>query len=223
MDQTGFLPDDYKAPVGNYTKLEAGENTIRVMSSAIVGYVYWKQDDKAVRLRKEPLALPEDIRVKDGKKDRVKHFWAFVVWNVEARKLQILELTQASIQTAIKAYVQNKKWGDPKGYDITISREGSGLDTEYTVMANPHTPIDPEAVEAFEAANIDLTALFDNGDPFAGERPVSSGSEPKSATGEVPADEEFAGLTDKQEATILSDGPEPEPVKPRMPKALGGK
>lgn len=108
--ENGFLPDDYKAPVGNYTKLESGENTIRVMSSAIVGYVYWTQDDKAVRLRKEPLATPPDIRVKDGKKDRVKHFWAFVVWNVEGRKLQILELTQASIQGAIKAYVQNKKW-----------------------------------------------------------------------------------------------------------------
>jgi hypothetical protein len=198
MEQTGFLPDDYKAPVSNYTKLEVGENTIRVLSSAIVGYVYWTNDEKSVRMRKEPLATPADIRVKDGKKDRVKHFWAFVVWNVEARKLQILELTQASIQGAIKAYVQNKKWGDPKGYDITISREGSGLDTEYTVMANPHTPVDPEAVEAFAAANINLDVLFDNSDPFAGERPASLGG----------ADEELD--------EIASDTPL------KKPKALGG-
>src|SRR5258705_1009638 len=128
----GFLPEDYKAPVGNYTKLEVGENTIRVMSSAIVGYSYWTQDDKSVRMRKEPLAIPADIRVKDGKKERVKHFWAFVVWNVEARKLQIPELTQAPIQGAIKAYGLIKKGGDPKDYVITISLESSGWETEYT-------------------------------------------------------------------------------------------
>ena len=113
--------------------------------------------------------------------------------------------------------------GDPKGYDITISREGSGLDTEYTVMANPHTPVHPEAVAAFEAANINLQALFDNGDPFAGERPASLGGAQKDNTaGEVAADEEFAGLTDAEEATILSDEPAAEPVSPagRKPKSV---
>jgi hypothetical protein len=168
----GFLPEGYRAPVGDYTKFEEGETTFRVLSSAIIGWVYWTKEEKPVRLQKEPLTTPADIRLdKEGKAERVKHFWAFAVWNVDAQKVQILEITQSSIQSAIKAYVANKKWGDPKGYDITVKREGSGFDTEYTIMANPHTPIEPAAQEAYAARHPNLNALFTNGDPFA---PVAS-------------------------------------------------
>lgn len=116
--------------------------------------------------------------------------------------------------------------GDPKGYDITISREGSGLDTEYTVMANPHTAVDLEAVASFEASSINLEALFDGADPFATERPASLGGPgaKNASTGEVSADEEFAGLTDEQEAVILADEDDApaEPVSPvgRKPKGI---
>jgi hypothetical protein len=196
MDK-GFLPEGYKAPVGDYMKFEDGETTFRVMSSAIVGYSYWTSDDKPVRMRKEPLSTPADIRVKDGKPERVKHFWAFVVWNVEAQKIQILEVVQQTIQAAIKAYVANKKWGDPKGYDITVKREGSGFDTEYTIMANPHTPVDPAAAEAFKARHVNLQALYDNGDPFA------SVASPEGQSAEEKADDDAfaqAGGTGKPEA-----------------------
>lgn len=204
-----FLPEGYRSPVGNYMKLEIGETTFRIMGSAIVGYEYWTNDNVCVRSRKEFMGTPKDIRVKDSKADRVKHFWAFPVWNVDAKKLQILEITQAGIQDAIKAYVANKKWGDPKGYDITISRAGSGLDTEYTIMANPHTPVETEALAAYEATPLNLQAMYDGEDPFAASDKEDTLTAPNKAEGEVSVDEEFEGMG-------------AEPVVPRKPKALGG-
>ena len=164
-----FLPKDYKAPVakGNYTKLQDGENNIRIASSAIVGYEYWNDDNKPVRSR-EPFAETPGIRAgKDGTPGKIKHFWAFVVWNYEAKAVQIMEVTQSTIQSQIKAIVDNKKWGDPKGYDITITRTGEGLETNYVVMPNPHAALEAEVAEALDSTPVDLAKLYTGEDPFA--------------------------------------------------------
>ena len=117
-----------------------------------------KMTSRFVCARSPLLPLP-DIRLdKEGKAERVKDFWAFV-WN-DAQKVQILEITQSSIKSAIKAYVANKKWGDSKGYDITVKREGSGFDTEYTIMANPHTAVEVAAHKAYEARHPMRTATL---------------------------------------------------------------
>ena len=162
-----FLPNDYKVPdSGNYMKLKAGENTFRVLSSAITGFEYWTGESKPVRSKEQFKATPDIKLDKNGVASQIKHFWAFVVWNYASSKIQILEITQSSIQGAIKAIVDNKKWGDPKGYDITITRVGEGLDTEYSIMPNPHSTLDKETVGEF---NIDLEALYDGSDPFSKE------------------------------------------------------
>ena len=91
-----------------------------------------------------------------------KHFWAFIVWNYELEKPQIMEITQSTIQAAIEAYTLNKKWGDPVGYDLVITRTGDGLETEYTVIAEPHS----EAPKA-DISKIDLESLFAGADPYS--------------------------------------------------------
>lgn len=189
----GFLPDGYKVPVNsNYMKFQEGENTFRVLSPAVVGYEYWNTKDEAVRSQKGFNGVPADIRYEEDKKtgeskpSRIKHFWAFAVWNVEAKKVQILQITQQGVMDALKALVDNKKWGNPSGYDITVKRSGSGFDTEYQVMPNPHAPIPEEASEAFASMTVNLNALFNGGDPFA----KSEGAAP--ATDEAADDEQFA-------------------------------
>jgi hypothetical protein len=154
-----FLPENYKAPEGNYMKLQEGENTFRVLSSAIVGYEYFNKDSKPVRSKTPFTNTPADI--KEG--GSIKHFWAFVIYSYRAEKAQILEITQVSIQTAIKAFVQNPKWGDPKGYDITITRNGSGLDSEYTTIPNPHEAFPTDLM----IPAVNLEALYTGADPFA--------------------------------------------------------
>jgi hypothetical protein len=157
-----FLPKGYTAPknTGNYYKLEKGTNRFRILSPAIVGHQYWTTENKPVRSRKPFNAIPVDARIDDGKV-KPKHFWAFLVWNYEESKVQVMEITQTTIMSAIEALVSDASWGSPKGYDIAITATGDGLDREYSVLPKPHS----EAPKA-DISNIRLDALFDGGDPF---------------------------------------------------------
>jgi len=164
MSETFFPSADYKIPTSsNYMKVTEGEHTFRILSSAIVGYVYFNNENKPIRSRVPFEETPADIK-KDG---RINHFWSFVIYNYDAKRLQIFEVTQKTIQTPLKALIDNPKWGSPMSYDLTITRKGSGMqDTEYAVMPNPHTEVEPAILEAFEKANINLNALYDGEDPF---------------------------------------------------------
>jgi len=167
-----FLPNDYKVPqgAGNYMKFQDGENNFRVLSSAVVGYEYWNRDNKPVRLKEMPQQAPIDLRdEKDGSPGKIKHFWAFMVWNYEAKAVQVLELTQKSVMGAIKALVDNSKWGDPKRYDITVTKTGDGLDTEYSVMPNPHAEFSEEVKSNLLSKAYNLQNLFEGKDVFATE------------------------------------------------------
>ncbi|MBT7339196.1 MAG: hypothetical protein HN802_05860, partial [Candidatus Jacksonbacteria bacterium] len=78
----------------------------------------------------------------------------------------IYEVTQATIQQAIMALVKNEKWGDPKGYDISITKTGADLETKYAVMPNPHTELSSEIAKAYEDKKINLEALYTGENPF---------------------------------------------------------
>lgn len=164
-----FLPKGYKPPVqaGNYTKLQDGENTLRVLSSAITGYVYWNVENKPVRSKDVPTDML-DARVNDdGQKEKAKHFWAFSVWNHEAKQVQVMEVTQVSIRDGILALVNNDKWGDPKDYDITITKTGERLETRYGIVPNPKEELTDEIKKEVESVKVNLEALYVGEDPFA--------------------------------------------------------
>lgn len=160
-----FLPESYKAPSKGYLKLQEGDNLFRVLSSAVVGYEYFTEENKPIR-SKVPFKSTPGIKIKDGKPESPKHFWAFAVWNYATDAVEILQLTQSTIRDAIQNLVQDEDWGNPKGYDIKITRSGSGLSTEYAVSPKPHKEVSPEIKSAYEAKTINLEALFDGKNPF---------------------------------------------------------
>ena len=160
-----FFKDKYEMPeTSNYMKLTEGEHTFRVMSSAIVGYEYFTNENKPVR-SEEP--FEETPSIKDG--GLVKHFWSFVVYNYQAKKLQILNLTQKTIMEPLKALVDNPKWGSIFEYDIVITRKGmTKNDTTYSVVPNPKEPVSQEIQDLYDNSNINLNALYEGGDPWGG-------------------------------------------------------
>lgn len=167
MNTENFLPEGYKQPDNSdFMKLTEGENTFRVLSSAVVGFKYWTNENKPVRSRTPFASKPDDIKMEKDGKFKISHFWAFLVWNYGAEKVQVLEIPQASIQAGIKALVDNKKWGNPKSYDITITRSGDGLDTEYAVMPNPHTELELDEVADMKVKEANLDALFEGKYPW---------------------------------------------------------
>jgi len=162
-----FLPEGYQVPQtqGNYMKLEKGDNKIRVMSSAITGFEYWTTDNKPVRSAQMFSETPNIKLDMNGKKS-IKPFWAFVVWNFDKEKIQILEITQTGIMNTIKALVDNPEWGNPNGYNLVIRRTGDGFDTEYSVTPSPHSPVPEKAKSEYERHTIELTKLYTGEDPF---------------------------------------------------------
>lgn len=161
---TTFLPEDYEAPSasGNYMKFAQGENKIRILSQPILGWEDWTADKKPVRFRyKNKPAQPIDPA------RPVKHFWAMIVWNYKEERIQILQITQASIRGAIEALSENEDWGAPYFYDIKITKKGEKVETEYNVAPVPHKPTSEAIRKAFHDRPINLEALFDNADPFA--------------------------------------------------------
>lgn len=166
-----FLPDDYVQPEtkSNYLKFKKDWDTeFRILSNTVTGFVYFNLDNKPVR----SVDFPEDykdfakVNEKTQKQDIPKHFRAFVVWDYATKNICILEVTQKSIQNDIMAYYKNAKRGDPKHYDLTITRKWEWLDTKYTVIANPKTPVELDVLTQYKEANVNLEKLFSGWDPF---------------------------------------------------------
>ena len=158
-----FLEKDYKKPVNsNYMRFVEGKNKFRVLSDAITGWEYWTTKNKPIRQADPFEEMPDDIKTNKFGKQQINHFWAFVVWNYNAKKVQILELTQKGIMNAITALINEPDWGDPQGYDIVVTRI-NGEKTEYQTMATPHSKKPEEA----KVGKINLEAILDGKDPFA--------------------------------------------------------
>jgi hypothetical protein len=79
-------------------------------------------------------------------------FWAFVVWNFDTKAVEILEITQTTIQTALEELINSEEWGDPLGYGITVNRKGDNLETEYSVVPSPAQPTPTDIIrgEAYQ-------------------------------------------------------------------------
>lgn len=167
MNNDFFPESDYEIPeTSNYMKFQEGDNKFRVLSSAITGWEYWNTQNKPVRNKENWDVAPDDIKYEKDGSIRINHFWAFVVYNYRSKRIQILQITQKGIMKYLKNLIKNPKWGHPKGYDITISKTGSGFDTEYTYIQDPHSPVDPKIEEQFKKMQIDLEELYVGGDPF---------------------------------------------------------
>lgn len=170
-----FLPTDYSIPSNSlYFTLKNGANKFRILGSAVVGWEYWTKESVPVRTKTPPKATPADIRMDKDKKtglekpSRIKHFWIFPVWNFEEGRVQIFEVTQSTIQEGIKALVDNDEWGDPKSYNIVVTRSGEGFDTTYVVQPSPKSALTPEMTKELEASNLNLENIFEGKDMFGG-------------------------------------------------------
>jgi hypothetical protein len=159
--ENNFLPEGYEQPEsgGNFMKLQDGENKIRILSKPIVGWVDWKE-------KKPHRFTMKNKPDKPMEKGPIKHFWAFIVWNYNAQAVQLLEITQQTIQTAITNLSKDSDWGAPFSYDLKINRKGKDLDTEYSVIASPKKDLPDNIKQAALDKPCNLEALFSGTDPW---------------------------------------------------------
>jgi len=90
MSTDAFISDDYEAPSsgGGYTKIEQGENRLRILSSPLLVWVIWK-DGKPTRVPYDKDNKPE---LPAGENPSVKHAWIMTVFNYQTDQIEVLEL-----------------------------------------------------------------------------------------------------------------------------------
>ncbi len=170
-----FLPKGYETPESEqrYMDFEEGTNTFRVLSPAIVGYEWFEDTgtgDRIPRRVRTEEEVPAEVRNARDDRDRAKHFWALTVYNYQAKAIQVLKLKQKTIMRPIEAYMNNPKWGNPMGYDLTVEKVKTGSrerDVKYHVIPEPPTPLDEGIAELAKHIPVRLEALYKGEDPFA--------------------------------------------------------
>ncbi len=175
---TNWLPGEPEASgSGNYFRLKdldsAPDKTLdlRILCPFIGGWEAWDDKNKPHRFAtKEEVTLSGlKLREEAGKKNP-KQFWATFVWNPQAKAVQVFSFTQVTLFKQLDALAKNfKKLGTMDEYDISITKSGTGTDTEYTVTRCDRVPLTPEAQAAWTKVAeeaVGLEALYQNGNPL---------------------------------------------------------
>ena len=182
----GFLDNIVASPSGgsggSYMKFIQGENKLRIVGGSdtdppgfIQGMIGWTTDDDNKR-KPHRWKIGEDVP-KVTFSDKPKEFFTFVVWNYAEEALQVMELTQAGLKEKILELAKDEDWGDPRKYDISIIRNGEGIETSYVLTPKPHKKRADEINEAVASMKVNLNALYEGGDPFE-EQEEEGGDEP---------------------------------------------
>jgi len=145
-----------------FTKFQVGDNKIRILSKAVIGYSWWSDKKKTVvkTINDIPSNVPQ------GGRNGYKEFYAFKIYNHTLGTVQLMEVTQSSIKRAIYQLDNSEDWGDIREYDININRVGEGMETEYTVTPTPKKELKPEILESVERVKLDWDKYFDGEPPF---------------------------------------------------------
>jgi hypothetical protein len=62
-----------------------------------------------------------------------------------------------------------EEYGDLRGYDVKIVKNGVKTDTTYSVISLPPKKVSKELLEAYNESKIDLNKLYSNENPFQSE------------------------------------------------------
>lgn len=181
----GFIPTDYEAPTGGggFTKLQNGDNKMRILSSPLMLWTVWA-DKKVNRiLYKGAANKPAKPAAENAS---VKHAWGLIIWNYATDAIEVFELDKQAIIGALTTYAKDPDWGHPKEYDVVINKSGSGMDTEYTFVAKPAKPVTEQVVEAYTANPIDLNQLLvEGGNPFLSNGGAAESKEPAAKASKI--------------------------------------
>lgn len=150
---------------GSFMKLVAGKNKIRFLSDVRTGWEGWRAG-KPFRHEGDLCKItPEMVEMTDGEKPKpnINYFWVAQVWNYNTSKVEIFEITQKTIMNPLFTLEEEQDWGDLKGYDINIIKEGEKLTTKFTVQGVPPKKLAKEIIEAYESSNLEevIDDMFD--------------------------------------------------------------
>lgn len=155
LDETPFAYEEYWSKKGN-----GGKGT----SIPYIGKDCLLDKENQEYLDRE---LPKAKAIKDQEKKKaaVKAVYANQPWKRRAKfSLNVIDRNDGKVKVLdkglavfreLKKYAQNPEYGDLRQYDVTLTRKGDGLATEYSVIpARTNSPLTAEelALEKFDIA-----------------------------------------------------------------------
>jgi hypothetical protein len=152
----------------NLTKLqEDKEYKVRFIGEGITGFEAWTNQNKPVRFEVLPDELPADIRVDEATGNQTaKFFMTGIVWDYESEMFRVFSITQKTVLEQLHKYMKDEDYGDPNGYDIVISKKGSGKDTKYSLLAKPPKPAPAAVKTGYAELGWDLKMLLQSRNPW---------------------------------------------------------
>tara|TARA_Y100001963_G_scaffold155396_1_gene246432 strand:- start:171 stop:761 length:591 start_codon:yes stop_codon:yes gene_type:complete len=170
----------------NPSKIQSGSSVrFALLSDAPLEYyeIWGESTEGAVkpfRFANEP--TPEDISAEFGSEfsrrlnregsapEPAKFGISVPVFNHDTGSVQVLAITQKSINRELDAISQMDDYSNLLEWDFVLSKEGNGLNTEYSLRAVPRKKgSEAKIKEAWNAAQeegFDISRLMTGGNPF---------------------------------------------------------
>lgn len=113
------------------------------------------EDNKPVKIR----IVGEPFVVQSEYKGQPSTRFALKFYNQTAKVAQFILIPKTPLNQILDL-ADNEDWGDPELYDITLTRRGSGLETEYSVQPSPTKGALPKK-QTDEVAALDLKSVLE--------------------------------------------------------------
>ncbi len=176
--ELNFLPEGYAPPSStggwlNSSSISAGEtHKIRIMGSfgnpnqGILCWLGWNEgQDESGKTKRQPKRMPYTTEGYDtihgyDENNKPKHEWLIQVYHYNDGAM-VWSIPQRTIQEALRVYTLDPDWGNPMFYDLKISREGSGLDTKWSLITGSSKSEPTEEMKnIMTEAKIDVSQVF---------------------------------------------------------------
>jgi len=172
MTDTNFFNDEVNEELdkktSDYYKFEEGKNVLRIVSGFAWGYKYNYKNSAEGAEKGYPFYRTNAPEV-DAIRSKLQLTAAMVVFDYKDNTLKPLTIHQKAILDSIREYNDNPKYGVPTGYDITITKTGSGKGSKYpNTIADPVEPQSEIIKEALKKVVINLENAY-GGNPVVEE------------------------------------------------------
>jgi len=141
----------------SYMKFPQGDTKIRIVSEVFSALRHRIEIKNTIKNVVCPKTLEKNAPCpicRTG--DKPKQQWVVKVLDKENKEIKILE-SGPMIFKQISALALNDEYGDPQKYDITVTREGEKLETEYKIVpARKNTELTVAEKELVRLDNFDL-------------------------------------------------------------------
>lgn len=163
-DIDDFFDSEIQESADNmFFKPEKGENKLRLLSKAKVGWEGWF-GNKPVRFSPDYKITPDEHDTLDTDdynpdKKKWKQFACALIWNHSTESVQVWTFNQKSIMNEMMRLAKDADWGDLTKYDVKLVREEGDM-VKYHITPLPHKDLTEEQKEALEKFTFSPEDIF---------------------------------------------------------------